>query len=229
MYSMVLLVAMTGGSEAPNFFHGGHGGGCCGNSGCGCCGNYSGCGSSSCGCCGNYSSCGCWGGGGGGLFHHHGGGGCGCCGNYSSCGCCGNYSSCGGCGNYSGCGGCGGYGGYYGAPGGGRGGEVIPLPQGSGKDGSGKTGGSGEISAPATIVVTVPENAKLMLDDYVIKSTSATRTLETPTLLAGRNFSYTLTMEVVRDGKTVTQSKQITVRAGQTTESKFELATAAAE
>ena len=55
------------------------------------------------------------------------------------------------------------------------------------------------------------------------------RTLETPILAAGRDFSYTLTMEVVRDGKTVTQSKQITVRAGQTTESKFELATAAAE
>jgi len=207
MYSVVLMVALTGGSEAPSFHHHGHGGGgcgCYGYSSCGCCGNYS-----SCGCCGNYS-------------------GCGCCGNYSSCGCCGNYSyggcgnSCGCCGNYSGCGCCGGY--MGGAGGGGGSG-------GSGGSGDSSKGGKvgGGVSAPATIVVNLPANAKLTVDDYLTTSTASTRTLQTPALPAGQEFRYTLKVEVVRDGKTVTETKQITVRAGQTTESKFDLATAAAE
>jgi hypothetical protein len=38
-----------------------------------------------------------------------------------------------------------------------------------------------------------------------------------------------LTAEVVRDGKTVTVSKQITVRAGEVTETKIELPVAVAE
>jgi uncharacterized protein (TIGR03000 family) len=174
--------------------------------GCGCYG-YSGC-----GCCG-YSSCGCCG------YSS-----CGSCG-YSSCGCCG-YSSCGSCGSYSG--GCGCCGGYYGGPGMGGSGSGG---SGSGKDDDGSKGTKGsKTSAPAKIVVSLPENAKLKVDDYQTTSTASTRTFETPALPGGRDFQYTLTVEVVRDGKTVTATKQITVRAGQTTEAKFELvATAAAE
>ena len=54
------------------------------------------------------------------------------------------------------------------------------------------------------------------------KSTSASRTLQTPNLPVGREFNYTLKVEVVRDGKAVTESKQITVRAGQVTPVNFD-------
>ncbi len=106
MYSVVLMVALSGAGDAPA--HGGlfKGGSCCGSSCSGCSGAvvvYSGCSGSSCsgwsgsGCCGGSSCCG---GGGllGGLFkgHKHKGGSC--CGGYSYGGsCCGGSSYGGGC------------------------------------------------------------------------------------------------------------------------------------
>jgi uncharacterized protein (TIGR03000 family) len=205
MYSVVLMMALTTGGEAPAW----HGGG-------GCCGCYG----------GGYASCGCYGGGGHHRHHrHHGGGCCGCYGGgYAcwgggcygggyggGCGCCGSYVSYGCCGCYGG--------GYMYGPGG-------YGPGGSGGSGGSGTGGgkvgSGEISAPATIVVNLPQDAKLMIDDYQTKSTSASRTLQTPNLPYGKEFSYTLKVEVVREGKTVTESKQITVRGGQVTPVSFD-------
>ncbi len=142
--------------------------------------------------------------------HHHGGC-CGCYGGYVSYGCCGCYGGC-----YGGCwGGC--YGGGWGG-GWGYGGWGGGMYRGSG---GGEKGSKEEISAPATIVVSLPQDAKLMVDDYVTKSTSATRTFQTPGLPLGQDYRYTLTMEVVREGKTLTQKQEITVRAGQTTPVNF--------
>jgi uncharacterized protein (TIGR03000 family) len=196
MYSVVLMVALTTGGETPDFHHRG-GGGCCGCYGGGCSGCYGG-GWGYGGCCGCYG--GYYGGGWGGCY----GGGC-----------------------YGGCyGGGWGGGGYYGGwayYGGGygyvvsRGGSTIPSS--SAKVATKEV--STPVSAPATIVVSLPEDAKLKVGEYVTKSTSATRTLQSPSLPAGQAFSYTLQMEVVRDGKTVTLSKEVTVRAGQTTTVEF--------
>jgi uncharacterized protein (TIGR03000 family) len=171
------------------------------------------------GCCGCYGGGGCGGGCYGGHHRHHGGGCCGCYGGYSCCGCYGGYVSYGCCGCYGG-----GWGGCYG--GGWGGGMYGPGPGGSGSD-KGKTGGSGEISAPATIVVSLPEDAKLTVDSYLTKSTSASRTLQTPSLPVGQTFSYTLKVEVVRNGKTVTESRDITVQAGQVTPVSFDSPTLA--
>jgi len=76
--------------------------------------------------------------------------------------------------------------------------------------------------APATIVVSLPADAKLLIDDAATTSTAALRTFESPALEAGKDHHYTLKAEIVRDGKSVTATKRITVRAGE--ETRVELA-----
>jgi uncharacterized protein (TIGR03000 family) len=78
-----------------------------------------------------------------------------------------------------------------------------------------------KVNAPATIVVTLPENAKLTVDGYVTRSTTAERTFVSPALEQGANYSYTLTAEVVREGRTVVETQRVNVRAGETTRAAF--------
>jgi uncharacterized protein (TIGR03000 family) len=226
MYSVVLLVAMSSGTQTPD-----HGmkGGCCG--GYSCCGSYS--------CCG-YSSCH----GGGGLFRHGrrhgccGGGYGGCCGGYVSYGCCGSYGGCYGgysgcCGaSYSGCCGGGWGGGYSGCCGASYGcGSMAPAPV----YGMSPVYGSGSYSTPvysspvigpttaapvnsATVVVNLPAEAKLTFGTQATTSTSARRVFETPELTPGKVYEYTLTAEVVRQGKPVSWTEKVNVEAGRSTE-----------
>jgi uncharacterized protein (TIGR03000 family) len=70
-------------------------------------------------------------------------------------------------------------------------------------------------AAPATIVVSLPAEAKLTVDGSVTSSTGANRVFVSPTLNAGRDYTYDLQAEIVRDGKTVSASKRVTVRAGE--------------
>jgi uncharacterized protein (TIGR03000 family) len=72
-------------------------------------------------------------------------------------------------------------------------------------------------AAPATIVVSLPAEAKLTIDDAATQSTSATRVFASPALETGKEYYYTLKAEVVRDGKTVPVTKRIAVRAGEET------------
>ena len=81
-------------------------------------------------------------------------------------------------------------------PKGGEGGEQVSLPN------------------SATLVVSVPADAKLAVDGYLTASTSAVRTLTSPVLENGKEYVYTLKAEVVRDGKTVTTTKEVAVHSG---------------
>jgi uncharacterized protein (TIGR03000 family) len=199
MYSIVLMAAISGSGDLPAF---GHRGGCCGCNG-----------GSSCGCCGDYG-CGC---GGGGHRRGHRRGGCGCCGNNYSCGCCGNNYSCGCCGASACCGSCEAVeteGEHH------RAHPATKEPEKIGKPKEGKKGARGP--APATIIVSLPANAKLTVDDTVTKSTSATRVFTSPALEGGQEYVYNLKAEVVENGKTITLAKQVAVRAGnETTVSLF--------
>jgi uncharacterized protein (TIGR03000 family) len=76
-------------------------------------------------------------------------------------------------------------------------------------------------NAPATIVVSLPEEARLTVDGYVTKSTSAERTFVSPALEGGVNYTYTLIAEMVRDGRTITETQRVNVRAGETTRVPF--------
>jgi uncharacterized protein (TIGR03000 family) len=233
MYSVVLLTAMLGGAEAPDHLgrHGG-GGGCCGSSA-----GYS--------CGGGYG--GCYGGGGGRLFGHRRGGGCyggggGCYGGYGGGygGCYGGYG-----GGYGGC--YGGYGGGYGGCYGGSpyagcvGGTVVPyhppedvkkMPKPDDKkkkdDDKDDSVRTLPAMAPATIVVNLPADAKLTVDDNATSSTSERRLFVTPNLMTGREYHYTLKAEVIRDGKTVSVEEHVAVRPGEETRVTLKLPSAVA-
>src|SRR5579871_3975850 len=70
----------------------------------------------------------------------------------------------------------------------------------------------------ATIVVHVPADARVFFDDGATRQSGPMRTFLTAALPAGRKFSYRIKAEVVRDGKVVSQSQDVTVWAGHTTE-----------
>jgi uncharacterized protein (TIGR03000 family) len=202
MYSVVLMMALTSGAEAPAglFKHG-----CCGG-----CTGYSSC----------YGSCygGCYGGCHGRRHRHHG-----CHGCYGSCSgyCTGYvYTSC--CGTVvTAC----------------QGGYAAPvMPPGPGEMGTDpklkpkpkpvekvKPPEEGSIPGPATILVSLPADAKLFFNGTKTVSTSANRTFVSPALQPGKVYSYTLQAEVVRDGKVVTMAKKVEVRAGEATEVSFEV------
>lgn len=209
MYSLVLMAALSTGGEAPSFFfqrwgcHGCNGGW----SSChGCWGGWG-------GCHGGWGSChGCWGGWGGGhRWSCHGGGGCnGCYRSHSAC-----WGGCyGGC--YSACHGC--HAAPVMVPAGAPGmvpagtapkGEPIPPPK------------QGQFSAPAKLFVELPEKAKFFVDDLPMKAPSASRSFNTPTLLAGQTYYYVLRAEVERDGKTYQETQRILIRAGETVRATF--------
>ncbi len=267
MYSVVLMMAMTGGADVPAGHHGRGGcyGGCYGDCNGGCYGGWScngGCwGSCNGGCYGSS----CYGGCHGHKRRHHG-----CHGCYGGC-----YGSCYGC---NGCwGGCTGYYNCCGCNGtvvtgtctGGEGGGANPDMNGGGdektypvsaeeqkqldemvkafKDQGDEQGAKdlqadwpktspadrkkaydeykagkkeGEVrlpTFPAKIVVNLPADAKLTIDDAATVSTSDVRVFVSPKLPRGQEFNYTLTAEVVRDNQKVTASKVVTVRAGRET------------
>jgi uncharacterized protein (TIGR03000 family) len=188
MYSVVLMMALTGSADVPAF---GHHNGCHG----------------------------CYGGGHH-LFHRrHGcsGGGC-----YGGCsGYWGGYAS--------GCCGCYGGGGVVihegavkskeGDKGDGKR-EKVGKPGDKDKGGDKKKDKGDEetlLPAPATILVSLPAEAKLTVDGAATQSTSSTRTFASPALEPGRDYYYTLKAEIVRDGQTVSTSRRVAVRAGEQT------------
>ena len=135
---------------------------------------------------------------------------CGCYGGGWGYGCCGCYGG----GWGYGCMGC--YGGYgygggviiQGAPQQPRG-EKAPKPQEKREEGM--------APAPATIVVELPADAKLLIDNEATTSTGASRVFQSPILEPGKEYQYTLRAEVVRAGKPIKAEKVVTVKAGQTT------------
>ncbi len=172
------------------------------------------------------------------CFRRCGGGGCnGCNGGWVGChGCRGGRRGCHGCnGGWSGCHGCYGGGCYGGGCYGcaashgchGCGGYVMPPPPAPKPMPMETEKKKTAAPSPATIVVTLPADAKLAIDDYATNSTSGRRTFVSPALEPGKNYVYTLKAEVVRDNKPVTITREARVRAGETTTVSIDLPAAA--
>jgi uncharacterized protein (TIGR03000 family) len=81
------------------------------------------------------------------------------------------------------------------------------------------------VAAPATIVVSLPADARLLIDDAATKSTTSTRVFASPALEPGKDFYYTLKGELRVDDRTLTASKQVKVRAGEETRVQLEFPT----
>ena len=209
MYSVVLMAAMTTGGEVPDF--GRRRGG---------------------GCSGGYSCCGCYGGGYAG-YRGYGcyGGGYGCYG--------GGYGGYGGYGCHGGGYGCyGGYGGYRGAYGGYRGGYGGYRGYGSSPYAPAMFGAysappvvytaqapvtsppavSPSGATPATFVVNLPADAKLIVEGVTTRSTSSRRVFISPPLRPGQDYAYSVQAQLTRDGETRTVRRTFPVRAGQQSE-----------
>lgn len=201
MYSLVLMMALSGSAEAPSF----GGRGCNGCNGCNGCwaSSCNGCSGASCHGCNGNSCHGCRGGFLGGLFGRHG---------------------CNGCNGYSchGCNGC-----HGAAATGCCGGKVAPAaePKKEMKEPAKeeKKPEGAAAAAPATLVVSLPADAKLTIDESATQATAAVRTFVTPTLEAGKDFSYSLKAEVVRNGQTLTATQNVIVRAGQVSRITLEI------
>jgi len=216
MYSVVLMVAVTSGMDAPDF--GRHNSGCYGCQGAGYGGNF-----------GCYGGRGCYGGVYGGCYS----GGYGCYSGGYGCysggyGCySGGYGSGYGC--YGGSYGC--YGGGIGSYGGrmGYGSAYIPqntfIPYGPIAAGQPLAMGAPSATAVATLIVDLPENAALTIDGYTTKSTSSQRRFVSPPLNRNESYTYTLQATVMRDGAPITLTKEVAVRPGQETRIQLEVPT----
>jgi len=76
--------------------------------------------------------------------------------------------------------------------------------------------------APAILIVTLPADARLTIDDAATESTSGTRHFASPALEPGKNFFYLLEGQLARDGRVFTASRRVVVRAGQETRVSLE-------
>jgi uncharacterized protein (TIGR03000 family) len=101
----------------------------------------------------------------------------------------------------------------------GKGGQAPAKGKGTGEE---EDATSNQINRPATLVVNLPAQAKLTVDDYATRSVTSVRTFTTPNLEAGTTYYYTLKAEVVRDGQTLTTNKRVAVRAGEETQVSLE-------
>jgi len=73
----------------------------------------------------------------------------------------------------------------------------------------------------ANVVLKAPTDVRLSVEGQIIARTAAEETFRTPELEANASYTYTFKAEVVRAGKTVAFTKQVKVRAGQTSEADF--------
>jgi uncharacterized protein (TIGR03000 family) len=78
--------------------------------------------------------------------------------------------------------------------------------------------------AQALLIVNLPAQARLMVDDQPTSSGSTLRRLQTPPLAQGSTYSYVLRAEMERNGQTISETKQVTVRAGGQTRVTFNFA-----
>lgn len=69
--------------------------------------------------------------------------------------------------------------------------------------------------------IDVPENARLYVDDQLIKTAAGQRTFNTPVLQPGQSYFYMVRLEIDVNGKTQQDTKQVIVRAGQSSQVTF--------
>jgi uncharacterized protein (TIGR03000 family) len=140
-------------------------------------------------------------------------------GGYDGCGCWGGYSRWSYCNmpppNMAVLGGYGVTGGTV-APGTGAGGEELDKPK-TNKNRDKET----MVPAAAKLLVELPTNAKLFIDDRPVKAAAGEQTFDIPALEPGKVYFYELRIEMMRDGQPFTQTRRILVRAGQVARADF--------
>ena len=66
----------------------------------------------------------------------------------------------------------------------------------------------------ARVIVSLPANGKLFVDNLPIRNAAEIKTFRTPELSKGQQYFYEMRAEVLVDGKVVTQTRRVTLTAG---------------
>jgi uncharacterized protein (TIGR03000 family) len=86
-----------------------------------------------------------------------------------------------------------------------------------------KTKTMGELSSPinARVTVTLPSDARLWIENVECTLTSSVRSFTTPPLNPNQKYFYNLKVEVVRDGRKVTETHRVIITPGEETRVDF--------
>jgi uncharacterized protein (TIGR03000 family) len=87
--------------------------------------------------------------------------------------------------------------------------ETAPAPKKEGAPGMAK------------LIIDVPADAKLYIDDQLMKTSSSKRSFNTPTLERGQTYYYIVRAEVVMDGQSYSETKRVLIRAGDQIQARF--------
>ncbi len=71
------------------------------------------------------------------------------------------------------------------------------------------------------VIIEVPVNAKLFVDDNLMNGTAAQRVFQTPPLSPDQTYFYEIRVEVMNKGKVATDSQRIVIRPGETVTAAF--------
>ncbi len=85
--------------------------------------------------------------------------------------------------------------------------EALPAPAPKEKPQS-------QAANRARLIVELPSDAKLFIDDQPTRAAGINRTIATPELQAGEEYYYLLRAEATREGKPITETQRVTFRAG---------------
>lgn len=75
--------------------------------------------------------------------------------------------------------------------------------------------------ADGTLIVEVPADAKIYVNDRLTTTPGESREYVSRNLVPGFNYAYDVRVEMQRDGKLVTESRKVNVRAGENTKIAF--------
>jgi uncharacterized protein (TIGR03000 family) len=82
-------------------------------------------------------------------------------------------------------------------------------------------GWQGGHESPARVVVKAPADVKVTVNGQLTNRRSTEEEFQTPELKPGYTYSYVFQAEAVRDGKPVTRTQRVVVRAGQRSQVDF--------
>lgn len=76
-------------------------------------------------------------------------------------------------------------------------------------------------STRAKLLIELPANAKLFIDDMPVKTAVGVQLLYTPALEPDKVYFYTVRIEVMRDSQPLSETRRVLVRAGQVAHMEF--------
>ena len=93
--------------------------------------------------------------------------------------------------------------------------EAPPQPKSDAPADKGGDKSTSTATGSALLTVTVPEDAKVYVNNRLTRTPGARRTYVSRGLVGGSDYTYEIRAEIERDGKTVTRSRVVNLRAGQ--------------